>query len=98
MRDGGTSHGFTFRLGPQGLLRYGALQLFVYAVLPDHDGKSLIDAPAGATLPAWTPLGQPLHDCNITDIASLKRCVAQASQFDQLSLRQDLTCTSIGES
>ena len=93
----GTRHGFAFRLPAATMFRYGALPIFAYAVPADRSGNVLLEAPAGAALPAYTPLTGPPRICDITDIPTLKRCVAQLAQYDQFSLRQDLACTSASD-
>jgi hypothetical protein len=63
----------------------------------DRSGNVLLGAPSGAALPGYTPLAGAPRSCDITDIASLKRCVAERDKYDQLSLQRDVSCTSASD-
>lgn len=92
---GGSRHNFNFILSAQTLFRYGSLRVFASVGAPE--AEVLLGAPSEARLPDYTPLTGPPRNCEITDIPSLKRCIAQRGEFDQLSLRKDLMCTSADE-
>jgi hypothetical protein len=94
---GGTPHGFVLKVRPDVLFRYGGLQVSAYAALPNSAGIFAIDATHGATLPSYIPIGASPRNCDITDIASLKSCLARIGEFQQVTLRSDLTCTSAEE-
>jgi hypothetical protein len=77
-------------------LTYGAAGAFLSSMDTSSSTLSLptLCACAGLLM-SGASTATAATNCDINDIASLKHCVA--GQFDQLTMRRDLTCTSAAE-